>query len=285
MSKIVSGIGKAVGGIVKGVTKAFKAVTKSKIGKVLMIAAAVYLGGAAMGMWNSPFSAINGVLTGQAPAAAELAGAAASGGGTAAEAALAGAGATGEAATVAAGLGDAAGGVMAAEAAPAAAEIVSASQAAQAVQPGLVESAISNVGNPGWNSSIGLDGAMADSIGAFKSAMGAAPVQSTTGGGIVDSAINAGKKVMGWAEKNPISAAMSLNAVANMSKPNELEMLDAKAQKEMELYDWKNKYLSPNWNVGGVNLGMQPGQTQLQYRNTGQPVYGPGGVINTAMKG
>ena len=48
MSKVVRSVGRSIGGVVKGVTKAVKGVAKSKLGKVILIAAAVYFGGAAM---------------------------------------------------------------------------------------------------------------------------------------------------------------------------------------------------------------------------------------------
>jgi len=76
MSKVVKGIGKAVKGILSGVGKVFKSVTKSSFGKALLFAGATYLGGAALGLWESPFSSINGLFKmGGGPAAAELAGA------------------------------------------------------------------------------------------------------------------------------------------------------------------------------------------------------------------
>ena len=66
MSKIVKGIGKAVKGIVKGVGKAFKKVWKSKIGRALLVAAAVYVTGGMAGLWSTP-------LTGGAAGGAGLA--------------------------------------------------------------------------------------------------------------------------------------------------------------------------------------------------------------------
>ena len=48
MSKVVKGIGRAVSKVVKGVTNVVKKVTKSKLGKVLITAAAIYFGGAAL---------------------------------------------------------------------------------------------------------------------------------------------------------------------------------------------------------------------------------------------
>lgn len=102
MSKVVKAVKKGIKKIAKGIKTGFKSITKSTLGKVLLFAAAVYLGGAAFGMWESPFAAVNGALTSQASqavAAGELgtpaasAAAAAEGSGTAltaAEAASAG---------------------------------------------------------------------------------------------------------------------------------------------------------------------------------------------------
>lgn len=62
-------IAKVSKGILKGVKKAFSAITKSSLGKALLIGATIYLGGAAFGLWNSPFQAINGAfVSGAAPA-------------------------------------------------------------------------------------------------------------------------------------------------------------------------------------------------------------------------
>lgn len=48
MSKVVKGIGRAIGKVVKGVVKAVKGFAKSTVGKVLIAAATVYFGGAAI---------------------------------------------------------------------------------------------------------------------------------------------------------------------------------------------------------------------------------------------
>ena len=44
MSKIVAGAAKAVKGVFSGIKKAFSAVWESKIGRVIVIAAAIYFG-------------------------------------------------------------------------------------------------------------------------------------------------------------------------------------------------------------------------------------------------
>lgn len=81
-----SGIAKGVKSVFKGVGKVFKKVgqavkkfASSKIGKIILIAAAIWLGGAAIGAWKSGFAAVDGALVASgatgaaAPAAAEAA--------------------------------------------------------------------------------------------------------------------------------------------------------------------------------------------------------------------
>ena len=69
MSKIVRGIGKAVSGVVKGVKK----IARSKVGRVLVTAAAVYFGGAAlMGAMGAGGAAAAAGTSGLAGAAANV---------------------------------------------------------------------------------------------------------------------------------------------------------------------------------------------------------------------
>lgn len=73
MSKVVKGIGRAVSKVVKGVVKAVKKFAKSKIGKFLLVAAAVYFGGAAlMGGFSGATTAAGTVATGLEGAAAGI---------------------------------------------------------------------------------------------------------------------------------------------------------------------------------------------------------------------
>ena len=62
MSKVVKGIGRAIGSVVKGVAKAVKSVVKSPVGKILLAAATVYFGGAALMGASQGFSAGSGFL-------------------------------------------------------------------------------------------------------------------------------------------------------------------------------------------------------------------------------
>lgn len=73
MSKIVKGVGRAVGKVVKGVASAVKKVAKSKLGKIILIAAAVYFGGAALiGSMGGGAFGIGATATGLEGAAAGI---------------------------------------------------------------------------------------------------------------------------------------------------------------------------------------------------------------------
>ncbi len=54
--------------IFSGIGKVFKKVFKSPVGKIALGAAAAYVGGAAFGLWTSPFESINGIFSGASDA-------------------------------------------------------------------------------------------------------------------------------------------------------------------------------------------------------------------------
>lgn len=66
MSKVVKGVGRAIGKVVKGVTNVVKKVAKSPVGKILVGAALVYFGGAALmgGLGGASAGGLSGALTG-----------------------------------------------------------------------------------------------------------------------------------------------------------------------------------------------------------------------------
>lgn len=73
MSKVVKGIGRAISGVVKGVVNVVKDVAKSKLGKILITAAAVYFGGAALsGAFGGATTAAGTVATGLEGATAAI---------------------------------------------------------------------------------------------------------------------------------------------------------------------------------------------------------------------
>ena len=137
---ILKKIAKATGvsKLFSGVKKVFKSITKSSLGKVLLVAAAIYLGGAYLGAWGGP----SWMPTAAGAAGAEAAGA------VAGEVAGAGAGTSGAAELLAA--GEAAG----AAAGEAAATGAMASPATANLAAG-VNTAESAAGAP-WNQGSGL---------------------------------------------------------------------------------------------------------------------------------
>jgi hypothetical protein len=76
MSKVVRSVGKAISKVVKGVVNTVKKVAKSKLGKIILVAAAVYFGGAALAGGFSSSAAggsfLSGMGTGVANAASSL---------------------------------------------------------------------------------------------------------------------------------------------------------------------------------------------------------------------
>lgn len=151
--------------LLKGASKVFKKVWNSKIGRIVIIAAAVYFGGAALGYWNSPIAAINGSL-----ANTPLVGANA----RAATTAAAGPGAAGGGAGVAApealssaslGTGSAGAGIVENAAEQSLKSYLSTNLAGSAGEPGIIGKVLSGVGKVGsWMSknqlvtAVGLSG-------------------------------------------------------------------------------------------------------------------------------
>lgn len=252
--KAISGIGKAVGSIAKGIGKAFKAVVKSPIGRVALLAAGVYLGGAAMGMWDSAFPAVNGALSG-APVATEAVAAGNAGSMLASAPATtltdAGTSAIGEAVTNAAGGSTATGaGQTLTEVAANAAPVVDA---------------------------IGQGAAPVMEAGRAASVADKARLLSG-GGGIINNAL-------GFAQKNPLLAAVGLNAAAGAFQPSQIDILDEKYKKEQEQYRFLQDAAARNQNIGNVNLGVGAPQPVSVLRDAnGLPVYGTGGIINGARR-
>lgn len=66
MSKVVKGVGRAIGNVVKGVANVVKKVASSKFGKILVGAALVYFGGAALmgGLGAGAGTGVSGFLSG-----------------------------------------------------------------------------------------------------------------------------------------------------------------------------------------------------------------------------
>jgi hypothetical protein len=274
MSKVVKAISapfKAVANVSKsilsGIKKGFKTLTSSTFGKVLLIAATVYLGGAAFGMWNSPFQAINGAFVSPA---AEAAGAVTATGASEAGGSLAAG--TGEAAAgTTAGAGDVAVGTTAADTTASSLAAGTESVGTIPASGNLAESATTYGGASG--------GAAAPTYGA---------VGGTPSGGIINSFMN-----------NPLAqygmVTAGAGALQGAFSPNAIDVEEERAKQERQNLEWRNSFLAPNFQVGSLNLGMTPGNPVLRDAN-GNPIYpaqpgvpmvqpvAPGGIINTAMR-
>jgi len=267
--KGIVGIGKK---IISGVKKAWKAVTSSTFGKILLIAATIYLGGAAFGMWNSPFQAVNGAfLSPAAEAAGATTGTAATEAGT----------------TMASAEGTGAGTSAANEAAVA--DTTVGSGAADTTATSLT-AGTESVGT------IPASGNLAESATTYGGASGgaAAPTYGAVGGapsgGIINSFMN-----------NPLAqygmVTAGAGALQGAFSPNAIDVEKERADQERQNLEWRNNFLAPNFQVGSLNLGMTPGSPILRDA-AGNPIYRPGqpgvpmvpqtqvprGLINTAMR-
>ena len=266
MSKVFKGVKKAVKKVVKGVKKVFKKVWESPLGKILLIAAAIYTGGVALGAWGGP-----GWMSAIAPAA-QTGGAAAGGAAAGTAGAIApvsaaqmltapgltytGAGITGGApAAIGGGAGVAGGGAAVGGGAAAGGGLV-AGAAPAAAAPASVSGMMSAPGLTAGYSGAG--------IGAGK-----------TAGGIVEMVRGLGR----FANQYPMPAAMAVSGLASALSPSEAE--------EQGKYDERlRRERDRNLLIGNVGIGFSPSGQQAQ-RMSGGPLWQPdgGGLVRSRMAG
>lgn len=189
----------------KGVKKAFKKIVKSDLFKVVLIAAAIYTGGAALGAW--------GGAAGAGGAAGGVAGAAGSAAGGAA-----GAGAATGAATGVAGAGSGA---------VAGATTGAATGATTGAVTGATTGAATGVG-----SGIGATGGGV----AGTTALPEIVMTETAKKGILSSAMQGAKSVGTFIEANPKASAMMMNAASSAMSPDETEILEEQERIRRERY-------------------------------------------------
>lgn len=253
MSKVVKGVGRAIGKVFKGVKKAvskvWKAVKKSKILKTVAIAAAVYFGGAAImgGISGAGGGGIlSGMSTGISNAATSLSNAwgAITSGNISAAASHLGAGIQGTttAATTAAAGGSVASTVSGFEAASAEAAtsqgLLSGGQMAPTWGSNAVGSAgasgVSGAGSAATTMGNTITNAAGSSVGAGANV--ATNVATNAGGG-------ASGGLLSWAEKNPMLASTATMMGGSMIN-GYYQQKQAKADEE----DFLKRY---NQNIGG----------------------------------
>lgn len=256
MSKVIKKVGKAVKSVVKGVKKVFKEITSSKIGRGLLIAATVAVGGAALGFWSIP-KAI--------PLASKINGAFVSGAKTAgATAAKAGSTNAIGAGTVNAGT---ALGKTAASTGPG---FSVGNMASTASMPAATNTAGFTLGGTAAKTAPSMMSATAPSLASGMSGIaggGAASAGASTG---LLGKIGAGVKSAGnFVQENPVISMMGLNAAAAMAAPDELDML----REQQRLLDEDRERREKNLNVAGIDLGISASRKPLTFLNSGQPVF------------
>jgi hypothetical protein len=214
VKKIVSA-GKS---LVKGVKKAFKEVTKSKIGKALLIAATIYVGGGMLGAWNTPFSSINGILAkggGQAAAKA---------GESTAQSFLAGSGT--EAAAVAAPTGF----------------TPSVTTAATSTGTGSIN--LGAMGAQAGTNAAVTGGQEVAKQGMLKSAM------AKTG--------EIAGNTAGWMAKNPVPSFMAMNAITAAMSPDEVDLMREQSKILEEREAGERERRERNLSIAGIDIGVKP---------------------------
>jgi len=255
VKSVVGAVGDVVGGVIDGVKKVFKEITSSTIGKVALLAGAVYLGGAAFGYWESPFASINGAFV-----------------------------SSGET-MLGSGVATTSEGVLGLSEAGAAEALGGSAAAGTTAELGLTQTAAANA--LGTGTTVGTATPLAIPTGTFGLSEGAAKTalsSTVNNGGIISNAMKGIGEYAGkagkWIEANPWQAAMGLNAAASMMSPDKIDLLE----EEERLRKERLKEQQRNLLVGDVDLGVRPG-SKILYDNQGNQVYAPeGGIIGSRIK-
>ena len=243
MSKLVKSVKKGLSKLVSGVKKVFKKAWDNKYVRGALIVGAVWLGGAALGAWSSPFQGVNGAL---AKGAASNASSVAATGEAAKTASLA-QGATLNTGEALAALSKGAG--------------------ATAPVPGV------NLGATAAQKTLAAAGPGATpATTATGSAV--APVVQSAGAGKGLIGKTAGK-IANFVKDNKTLSVIGINALAGAAGNDEMDILE----KQYALRDQERQRREGNLDVSEINLGLPEAHkplTDLQ----GQSLYGRGGLIN-----
>lgn len=241
--------------VIKGVGKVIKKIVKSKAFKIVLIAAAIYLGGAALGAWNTPFASVNGAFVGGGTTAGAGSGAAI--GASTTSAAAGGANATALAGGASTTAGFSAGGVtstVAGNALPAAANA--------GFTAGGVSSTVAGTG------SVVAPGVAAGTVATTTAGAAGTAVAKT---GIISQMMSGGLK---FAADNPIPAAMMVSGIAGAGSPDEIDLM----REQQKRNDEDRERREENTDVSDITMPKYR-QAELSYNSTGQDVFN-GGLIN-----
>jgi len=269
---------------VKKVGKAIKKVASSKIGKALLIAATIYVGGAALGAWQSPFASINGALAGGAKASAG-------------SQMLSTGNAVASAGTAANTVGPMASG-YAGVATPAAASTgfdLAALSSVPGVTPGLSAGAAASAAN-----TVGpIASGYAET--AAPSALSTSPVAAATDAqklgsmvgrpeakfgaqesskGIISRIMSGTEAAFDFMKANPKPTAMMLSAAGSAASPDEIDVI----REQRHQQDRDRERREKNLDIAGININMRATDAPLT-DTSGNAIYGAGGIINRARTG
>lgn len=291
---------KAIKGIGKAIKKTVKKVVSSKIGKALLIAATIYIGGAALGAWSSPFQSINGVLAGGAKVGTAT--------GTATGTTnLASLGSTASAGTAAGTAGGTAGtvnlGSLGAGAGTGAGTAATTTAAGGTINLGSLGATGTTAGTAGTaatTTGAGLAAATPTAAAPAATATTTAPAAGFTSP-LTDAGVNAAKtigkagleepakkgiisrmmesKLMTTAMDNPIPTAMLLSAAGSAAGPDEIDMIREQAKQQEQTAERDRVRREKNMDLAGINLNMRPTNSMLK-DSSGNQVYGNTGIIN-----
>ncbi len=274
MSKVVKGIGKAV----KSIGKAIKKVASSKVGKALLIAATIYVGGAALGAWSSPFQSINGVLAGGAKAStAQSALAAGNTAGTAAGTTAAAnsvgplasgyvapAAQTAQAATSI--IPNLTAGITTPAAATATSSVPMAAAPAAAAPAAPAASAAGGTVNVGATQA-GFTSPITEIAAEGAKTVAKVPVAEAPKG-IISRLMSGVQPGLDFMSRNPMPTAMMLSAAGSAAAPDEIDIIREQENQQQEQAERDRLRREKNLNLAGISLNMnaapvsQPGAAQ-----------------------
>lgn len=270
---LLSGIGKAIKSVFKGIGKVFKAIGKgvkklfsSAFGKVLLVAAAVFFGGMALGLWASPFATT--AAAGSTAAGTAMAAETATGVGLAETAGLSahmGAAAGTVGASVGGGVGTAAGTMSTMPIAEAVSTSATGIGGAGGSAAGLIEAGSAAGGAAGLAPVVNATGSVIQGAG------------SSLWGTVTSTASSVGS----WMSAHPMLTMMGGNMLSSMFTPS-------KAEEEIEVEEWKRE----NSTIAGVGYdGSGPGIDFTKMRemaknyNISSPLpFGPNAQLGAAAK-
>ncbi len=256
MSGVAKGIGKGLKKLWKGVTKVFKKVWDSKIGRVVLIAAAIFVGGAYLGMWQPGLFGGGGL-------------------GTAASAG-------GQTAALAAGTQPVAAGAAAAEATGAAAKIGAVAGAAPdysaitaaAQQAGGGAAAVA----PGTAAATEAAGTAVASTAPDYAALTAGLSDTKTAVGIVERIKGLASGVSKFIGKNPELSLMGAAAAAGALSPDP-------AEQERKFQNRLRQRRERNLDTSNISLSGLPSSNQPLARPGGESVFDDRGFRPSPMAG